>query len=98
MKAKLFDTIRLLIPVDGELTTLMFPAGTEGVIVEIFTDPREGYAVDFSIPNETVVGGFTYDNMILAPEQFELVKSEGDEALSNIEQVTLRDLTELLQT
>lgn len=50
----------------------VIPAGTGGTVVEIYTEPREGYAVDLAIPAPELVGGYRYDNVILEPGQFRL--------------------------
>jgi len=60
--------------VKGDFSKLTIAKGTIGTVVECYEDP-EGYAVDLAIPDETLVGGFSYENVILRPDQFEVVKS-----------------------
>lgn len=43
-----------------------------GTIVECYENP-EVYAMDLAIPNERLVGGFEYENVILSPKQFVVV-------------------------
>jgi hypothetical protein len=47
------------------------------VIVEAYEIPREGYAVDLEIEDDTLVGGHDFENVVLnvvlGPEQFEVV-------------------------
>lgn len=74
MKAKVFDTIKISLDVraDFDRQDLVIPKGTEGTVVECYENP-EGYAVDLAIPNENLVGGFEYENVILTPDQFQVV-------------------------
>lgn len=51
------------------------PHGTVGTVVECYENP-EGYAVDLATPDTGLVGGFSYNNVILYPEQFEVVDSK----------------------
>jgi hypothetical protein len=46
-----------------------------GTVVECYENP-EGYAVDIAIPDERLVGGFFYTNVILSPDQFEVASTE----------------------
>ena len=70
MKAKIYDSIKLLVNVKSEFTGKIIQKGTKGVIVEYYKVPREGYAVDLCILNEAFVGGYEYENVILFPHQF----------------------------
>ena len=75
MKAKEYDRIRTLVEVrEGFWRHRVFPAGTRGTIIECYSDPEEGYAVDLAVPDETSVTGFDYGNVILKPDQFEVVE------------------------
>jgi hypothetical protein len=68
-----YNGIRLLEDVPSDFPgRRIIPKGTTGVIVEAYTDP-EMYAVDLSIPDENLVGGFTYENVMLERDQFELL-------------------------
>jgi hypothetical protein len=64
-------SVRLRRDVDGD-TLPRIPAGTYGVIVEVYEVPVEGYAVDVAIrePN----GEYLYDNVILHPDQFMVLR------------------------
>ena len=53
----------------------MIPKGTRGTVVERYEWPKEGYSIDLAIPDDTLVGGFRYENMVLLPEQFTVQKS-----------------------
>ncbi len=68
---KLYDTIKLLVPVISDSTGRNIPAGSRGVVVEIFDTPSEAYAVDFAFPDDSVVTGFVYENVMLTPDQVE---------------------------
>ena len=68
-----YNRIRLLEEVPGDFPgRRVIPKGTTGVIVEAYTNP-EMYAVDLSIPSKELVGGFTYENVMLRRDQFELI-------------------------
>jgi hypothetical protein len=72
MKATPDDEIRTVVDVLADFSDRVIPAGTEGVIVESYEDP-EGYAVDLAIEDDTLVGGYAYENVILKPDQFLVV-------------------------
>ncbi|MEG4807040.1 hypothetical protein QUA82_04330 [Microcoleus sp. F8-D3] len=71
MKAQLYDTIQTLVDINADFDhrDRIIPKGTEGTIVECYENP-ELYAVDLAIPNDKLVGGFEYENVILNPTQF----------------------------
>jgi hypothetical protein len=71
MKAQLYDTIQTLVDINADFDRRdrIIPKGTEGSIVECYENP-ELYAVDLAIPNDKLVGGFEYENVILNPTQF----------------------------
>lgn len=52
-----------------------YPAGTFGNIVEAYVDP-EGYAVDLAIPDDSLVGGHDFDNVLLLRHQFEVTRTD----------------------
>ena len=56
--------------IGSEFSETIIPAGSYGVVVECYTDP-EGYAIDFEIPDDALVGGFRYENVILFADQFD---------------------------
>jgi hypothetical protein len=70
MKATIYDEVELIVDVKSGFTDKTIQKGTKGVIVECYSEPREGYAVDLRIPNETLVDGYGYENAILFPDQF----------------------------
>jgi hypothetical protein len=72
-KAREGDLVRLLVDVDGYLSKRTIPRGTDGVVVEAYAEPDEGYAVDVMTSNLWSPEGLEFDNIVLAPEQFELV-------------------------
>jgi len=73
MKAGRYDRVRLLVDVSSEFRDEVLARGAEGTVVETFELPREGYAVDFAIPDDRLAGGHRYENVMLAPDQFEVV-------------------------
>ncbi|HEY9704437.1 MAG TPA: hypothetical protein V6C58_18455 [Allocoleopsis sp.] len=75
MKAKINDSIQTLIAINAEFSDLIIPKGTIGAVVECYENP-EGYAIDLMIPNPQIIGGFTYENVILSPEQFIVITSQ----------------------
>lgn len=82
MKVSLYDQIKTLVDVQADLfphetsgkENRVIPKGTLGTIVECYENP-EGYAVDIAIPDERLVGGFFYTNVILSPDQFKIVST-----------------------
>jgi hypothetical protein len=74
MKANIYDSIITLVDVYTNFGKRMIPKGTPGTIVECYENP-EGYAIDLAIPDDRWIGGFDYENVVLMPEQFELVIS-----------------------
>ena len=51
------------------------------MIVEAYDSPTEGYAVDLAIPDDELAGGYAYENVVLFPDQFEVVANEAPEVL-----------------
>jgi len=79
MKAKLYDIIQTLVDINADFDhrDRIIPKGTSGSIVECYENP-ELYAVDLAIPNDKLVGGFEYENVILNPTQFTTVVTPVD--------------------
>jgi len=75
--AEVWDRIKILVEVPGSHLPNAIPAGTEGVVVEKYSNP-EGYAVDVALPSDEYVGGHVYDNVIVYPGQFIVVRSATD--------------------
>ena len=82
MKVSLYDQIKTVVNVKADFSThetsdednSAIPKGTLGTLVECYENP-EGYAVDIAIPDERLVGGFFYTNVILSADQFEVVST-----------------------
>lgn len=74
MKASLYDSVRLLIDMRTDRGDRIIPKGTEGAVVECFTKPREGYAVDFHLPDDRELGGYAFENIMVGPEQVEVIE------------------------
>jgi hypothetical protein len=77
MKPKLYDAIRILLDISADFDhqNRIIPKGTEGTVVECYENP-DMCAIDLAIPNERLIGGFEYENVILSPEQFVVVDRE----------------------
>lgn len=69
MKVKTNDLIKTVVDIQSDFSNRIVPLGTIGTVIERFDNP-EGYAVDLAIPDESLVGGFSYENVILFPYQF----------------------------
>ena len=82
MKATVNDQVKILVDVRSEFSNRIIPRGTIGTVVECYEDP-EGYAVDLGIPDESLVGGFSYENVILMPDRFEVVSQQNDLGTGN---------------
>lgn len=74
-KASVYDIVELAEDVPSDFSDGTIPQGTRGTIVERYEQPTEGYSVDLAIPDDTLVGGFRYENVVLLPEQFIVQKS-----------------------
>lgn len=72
-KASVEDSVELLVEVQSEFRNEMIPRGTRGTVVERYEHPREGYSIDVAIPDDSLVGGFRYENVVLIPEQFAVI-------------------------
>jgi hypothetical protein len=70
MKAQLYDQIQTLVELQAEFSNLTIPKGTLGTVIECYSSPEEGYAIDLAIPNLDLIGGSSYENVILKPDQF----------------------------
>jgi hypothetical protein len=75
MKAKINDSIQTLNDINADFADVVIPKGTVGAVVECYTNP-EAYAIDLMIPNPKLIGGFTYENVILLPENFIVITSQ----------------------
>jgi len=75
MKAKIDDSIQTLNDINADFADSVIPKGTLGAVVECYTNP-EAYAIDLMIPNPKLIGGFTYENVILSPEKFIVITSQ----------------------
>jgi hypothetical protein len=74
MKAKVDDWIRTTVDVPGFVIKGIIPKGTEGTIVEAYSQPTEGYAVNVNVVDKNAPNGYTYDNIVLLPDQLEVVE------------------------
>ena len=72
-KASVEDSVELLVEVPSEFRNEMIPRGTRGTVVERYEHPKEGYSIDLAIPDNSLVGGFRYENVVLIPEQFTVI-------------------------
>jgi hypothetical protein len=72
-----YSKIKTSVEIYSDYLNRLVPIGTEGTVVECYEDPCEGYAVDIALPDNNEITGYQYDNLILFPNQFELVKSSG---------------------
>jgi hypothetical protein len=75
-KINLYSRVETLIDVKDDFSDTIIPAKTQGSIVECYSAPVEGYAVDLAVPDPGLVGGFRYFNLILFPDQFEVMDPE----------------------
>jgi hypothetical protein len=62
------NKVRTLVDVESDFSDAIIPAGTLGVVIECYENPIS-YAVDLSIPDNNLVGGFRYENVVLMPDQ-----------------------------
>lgn len=67
MKASEGTRVRITADVSSELRAgETIPTGTVGRVLEVFTEPREGYNVEFTV-------GEDFDVVALGPEQLEVI-------------------------
>jgi hypothetical protein len=76
LKAKVDDSIKTLVDVPSEFSDRVIPVGTKGTVIESYEQLVEGYDVDIAIPDETQISGYSYDNVILYPDQFVVVNEQ----------------------
>ncbi len=72
MKACENDRVVTIIDIAADFSDCIIPRGTHGTVVECYRGPNAGYAVDLELSDETLVGGYRYENVILTEDQFEL--------------------------
>lgn len=65
--------VKLLVDIEGSFHKETISKGTTGVIIEVYTNP-EGYAIDLKIPDERLIGNYSYANEILTKDQFEVIE------------------------
>lgn len=61
--------IQTLVDVKSDFSEYVIPKGSIGRIVECYDKPA-GCAVDIPIPDDRLVGGCRYENVMLSPDQF----------------------------
>lgn len=66
-KASVDDIVTLVIDVPSDFSDSMIPKGTHGTVVERYGQPKESYSIDLTIADDTLVGGFRYENVVLCP-------------------------------
>jgi AbrB-like transcriptional regulator len=80
VKPQIYNKVRTSVGIQADFSERDIPKGTIGTIVECYENP-EGYAVDLAIPDKKLVGGFDYENVILEPNQFEVISVSSKEPL-----------------
>lgn len=73
-KASVHDRVVLLVDVPCDFSEGTIPKGTLGTVVERYESPKEGYAVDLEIADDSLAGGLRYENVVLSPQQFGIVR------------------------
>jgi hypothetical protein len=74
-KASVDDSVELLVDVPSDFSEGLIPKGTRGTVIERYEQPKEGYSIDVAVPDDSLVGGFRYENVVLMPEQFSVRSS-----------------------
>lgn len=72
-KASVEDRVELLVEISSDFRNEVIPRGTRGTVVERYEHPKEGYSIDLAIPDDSLVGGFRYENVVLIPDQFAVI-------------------------
>lgn len=76
VQAALYDRVVILEDIPADFSDELVPTGTEGVVVEVFRTPQEGYAIDLQLPADDLVGGPRFENVIVRPGQFKVLEDE----------------------
>ena len=79
MKVKIYDRIETLVDIQEKFSKRLIPKGTIGTVTEYYERPKEAYGVDLKIKDEAAFGGFDYDNVLLYPEQFQVINKTAEE-------------------
>lgn len=69
-KAQVDDIVELLVDISSDFSDDLIQRGTRGTVVECYDQPTEGYSVDLTISDESLVGKSRFENVILTPGQF----------------------------
>jgi hypothetical protein len=69
-KASVDDLVELLVDVPSEFSDRVIPSGTRGTVVARHEQPKEGYPIDLAFRDDSSIGGFRYEDVVLTPEQF----------------------------
>lgn len=69
------DIVELVVNVPSDFSDGVISKGARGTVVERYEQPKEGYSIDLAIPDDTLVGGFRHENVVLLPEQFVVQRS-----------------------
>ena len=75
--AEVTNAVRTVVDLQADFSDRRIPAGSYGRIVEKYDNP-EGYAVDLVVSRPELVGGYSFENVILTPNQFEVVPTIPD--------------------
>jgi hypothetical protein len=70
--AEVDNAIRTLVEIPADFSDRRIPAGAYGTIIEKYDEP-EGYIVDVVVARPDVVGGYSFENVVLTPDKFEVV-------------------------
>ena len=79
MKVKIYDRIETLVDIQEKFSKRLIPKGTIGTVTEYYERPQKAYGVDLKIKDEAAFGGFDYENVLLYPEQFQVVNQTAEE-------------------
>ena len=79
MKAQIYDRIETLVDIHEKFSKRLIPKGTIGTVTEYYERPKERYGVDLKIKDEAAFGGFDYENVLLYPEQFQVISQTAEE-------------------
>ncbi|MGB3192937.1 MAG: DUF4926 domain-containing protein [Limnoraphis sp.] len=79
MKAQIYERIETLVDIQEKFSKRLIPKGTIGTVTEYYERPKEAYGVDLKIKDEAAFGGFDYENVLLYPEQFQVINQTAEE-------------------
>ena len=88
--AEVGNAVRTVKELPADFSDRRIPAGSYGTVVEKYETP-EGYAVDVVVGRPELVGGYSFENVVLTPDQFQVVPEIPDSVFEEFGEEQVRD-------